>query len=492
MPNQEAQNPNSLGKLAIDVGWSTISTVFLVVAGLGLNVIVGNLFGEDGLGVYSLATGIYLFTSSLSTFGHAPALIKYTAEFMNEDGIGEQYFSASAVFVLVSGVAACGVLFSAKGLLSTLFGVPELSSLLPILAIALPVFGLNKIVIARLNGCRHMRAMAIAESLRYILLVLLTLGLTYLLNRRLSASIWPFLLAEIGLIVTLGLGTQLWSYFSLKKFAQRIRELTWFGSQMTLARLIAELSGRLDLFLAGYFLTPGEVGLYSVALMLARGLSVLPNALQKVARPVLTDLHARGQVAAMEHFVNKTMQLTMFVLSLMVTMMVVFFQPVVRLIYPGQTAFLDAQSSFNVLATGFLFRSSALTVASIYASVGRPDIELKIMPILLIINLVVSSLLVTPLGLDGIAAGAASAALAVFVLWTGLMRPVVGIELDYGSLLVFPLMALVIIVTTHLLEPYLPQTLSAPILLGVFALVVVRMRRLDRYVCRLLRQLQGE
>lgn len=479
---------NSLRAVVASICWTSASTIFLVGAAFVLNLIIGNVFGDEGLGIYSLATAIYLFVGTVAGLGQYFALVKYTAEHIDEQQIGNEYFGASLVIVGTAGVFLGGGLFILRDDLARLFSMPDLEGFLGVLAGAVPLFELNKVALARLAGLRRMKAFAVGESLRYIIVLLMTIAGIIWDPENLHLAVWALFIAEVLLAVYMAWITNLHHCTSLRNFMARARELLRFGIQVVSLRIIGEMDSRLDLAVTGYFLSQGEVGVYSVGLMLARGLTIFPNALQKVAMPLMTEHYAKERLPALENFVNRAMQAAAVVLTMAAIVMAVFFSQIVSFLYPGQEVFLSGRPAFNVLLVGFVFRGVGLTVASIFASIGRPDVELKTAPITFGTNLVIAVVLASiGWGMPGIAAGAAISGIVAFALWTGLIRPIVGIKVHYWPLLIVPILGLgatLLILSAASYVPVLPLTVLVIVLLCLAAL---RLYRFDRLVAHLLR-----
>lgn len=466
---------NSLRGIVNNLGWTTTSTLLLVVAGLVLNLIVGNVFGDEGMGIYSLANTIYLLIGTVANIGQQAALTKYTAEHIDEPEIGKQFYSASLVLGTGFGCVATVLLIVFQARISYVFHMPALGGYLIILALSMPLFQFNKIALARLAGLRRMKYFAIGEGLRYLFILLLTIFATLWKPNQLVFVIWPYLLAEILLIPYCWLTTQLHRNLSFIGFKERFRELWRFGFQVVLQRVITELESRLDLMVAGYFLSQGDVGVYSVALLVARAFTVLPVAVQKVATPLMAEVYAKSQIRMLERFVNLSLQIVSISLSLMAVVVVVFFPQFISILYPHQPVFLEARPIFNILLIGFLLRGVGLAAASIFISIGRPDIELKIAPIVLMANFSISVLLASRgFGMNGIAIGASMGSIVIYLLWMILIPRMVDIHIEHRKIFTPFIFGLISIGLILLLSQFIPIIFSTLFLAVIYTLVVIK------------------
>jgi O-antigen/teichoic acid export membrane protein len=484
-PDLQQSGRNSFRRLVADTAWSLVSSVFLVIAGIVLNLALGNLLGEGGLGVYTLAAAIFMVTCTLSMIGVPIALTKYTAEFVSQPEIGAQFYTASLLLILVSGGACGALLLALHQVLATVFGMPELVQLLPVLALGVPFYGLNKAGLARLNGLRQMRRLAVAEAMRFVVLILLTLIWNGWLKGGLVAAVWILSLTEILMLPIVSVFARASRNLSATNLGQRCRMLGWFGGQTVLARIITELGNRLSVLLLGALLAKEQVGIYSVAALLASGLSLLPQALNKVTGPATAEMYATGQVSSMERLVNETMRFSAFLLTFGSIPLILFFPKLVGVLYPRRPGFLLAETAFVILVFGQVFNGIVVSVGSIFRSVNHPEVHFKTAAVRLATNLLVTSLLLDRFGINGAASGAAVAAFAIFALWVYLMPRIAGTSVDIRTLLPIPVLGAASVLISFLLPVNAFLYPARMLLWLVFSVVVARLWHLDKYVFRL-------
>jgi O-antigen/teichoic acid export membrane protein len=408
--------------------------------GFGLNVIVGNVLGESGLGIYSLLLTIYIVTNLVFTVGIPIALTKYTAEFIEQEEINAQYYTASLLSVLItSSVGALCLLFM-RDHLAYLFKMTELVSLLPVLVLGIPFLGLGKTALACLNGKRWMWQMAVGEISRYVLLLLLTIVGMLWASNRLYAAVWSLTITDIVILPILLLLTKLRHNWDMTGIYNHILEIARFGWQVVLARIFEELDVRSHLLLAGIFLNKDAVGIYSLASLMSTAISIFPGAIQKVTGPAMTEMYARGDIRKIESLVNQTMRMTAFLITSVAVCLVVFFREIITFLYSSRPGFLLAETAFLILATGAIFYGITVSISPIMFSIERPDITFKVAIMRLIVSVVLTILFVDSFGVNGVAIGGASTGFLVFIFWTISMKRLLAIHINYGPLLLTPLL----------------------------------------------------
>jgi len=473
-------------RIVSEIGWTMSSSIMLVLTGFFLNVILGNLLGLDGLGVYTVAVTIYMLTTTLTVIGLPIVLLKFTAEYKNQSDISSQFYTASLIIVLATTILTSLLLFLLRYPIAAIFNMSELVELLAILAVGIPFYGLNKIAMARLNGLRYMGRLASIEIFRYLLMLGLTIAGVVWLQKGLYGAAWALTIAEVLLFPFLFGLTRIYQDFNLTNFRLRCAILVGVGKQVTLSRIIEDLDARLSVLLVGLFLTKSEVGIYSFAVLMADGLLVLPATLNKVTGPVITQLHSQGKSSSLEELINQTMQIAAFLLMLCGGLVVAFYSPIVNLLFPNEPGFLIAEMAFIILAFGSVFQGITISVGLVFVGVNRPDVLIKINIQRLIINFVTALLLVNLFRIEGAALSKTLTAFVIFIVRTQTMARVANLHVEFKPLFLIPLFGAIIVLSTQIIQISSIYTyLSSIFLWSLFALVVIRLLHFERYLIHL-------
>ena len=72
-------------KFSFDIGWSFISQGVTLATGFFLSVIIGKLLGPSAFGLYMLTFTIYSIFWLVGSFGISSVIIKYVAEFKDNN-----------------------------------------------------------------------------------------------------------------------------------------------------------------------------------------------------------------------------------------------------------------------------------------------------------------------------------------------------------------------------------------------------------------------
>jgi O-antigen/teichoic acid export membrane protein len=391
---------DSLRKFTLNVGWAFSSTAVAAVIGFGLNLVIGNSLGPEGLGLYGIVLTVYLVGTMAAAIGLPSALIKYSAEYQHEPEKLDSMVSAVLLLSTPLGLLTGLGIFALAGFTGRLLGMPALPALLRTLVIVFPFFMVNKTFLALLNGLRLMHIVSPAESLRYVLMLAFTL-LLITKGYGVRGAVYAMILPEFLLLPLL-------VFFARKHYRPRLKDLwattrtlTAFGLQTFLGNVIDNIGTRLNLFLIGYFLTASEVGIFTTVTMFYTGLIILPAAVQRITNPTISAHHGNNDLAAITRTVNQVMKYTMILLGIISIFLIVFIRPVIHIAYPNQPRFLDAVPPLTILMFSWTSYGAMSAIGSAPASMGQPRWNVVYAVVSLCVGLILNVLLVPRLGING-------------------------------------------------------------------------------------------
>jgi len=258
----------------------------------------------------------------------------------------------------------------------------------------------NKTLFGLLNGLRVMRAYAICESLRYVAALAIIL-LAFITRIGLQGTAWAITSAEIIVFVILWYRSRSIFSFSLHRFRQQSLRLLRFGAPVLLAGILGQLNAQVNSLIVGYFLGEAPVGIYTVALMFAQGLLVIPSAIQKITAPAISYLHSKKQSDAVAELVQEAIKYSFILLSLASIALVLLGDDLIYFLYPSQPEFSDAMIPLYILLGPVMLYGAAVAVGAAYSSVGRPRLGLWLTAPTLVLNTMLNLMLVPHLGING-------------------------------------------------------------------------------------------
>lgn len=380
-------------KFAFDVGWALIGSAGIIAVGFFLNIIIGNFFGPEGLGIYSIVLIIYMIASLISGIGIPPALIKYVAEYKEEREELNSVVSCGIINLAIFGSVTTIVLYILSDMIADLFHMPQLAGLLKIIAFIFPFLLLNEAFLGLLNGLRKMKLFASLMFFRRVFVLALTIAVISI-GWGIKGTVEVLVYSEIGIFILSLFLIRNFFGFTFKNYLKTTKKLVSFGVQLFLANLAGTVKARADIILIGYFLMERDVGLYSVAVMAAGLMLIIPDAIQKITYPAISEYNRIGEKIAIEKMINTCVKYSFIMLSLLGILLIFFVDDIILLLFPSKPEFLLATMSLRILVLATIFGGAIVSVGAVFSSVGRPDIPLKISMIALIISVCLNILLI--------------------------------------------------------------------------------------------------
>lgn len=400
----------------IDVQWAFISIATASLAHFILRIVLGRELGPEGLGVYTLAFTIYLLGMQFAAFGIGSALTKYVAEFLEDKVAIRNYVSSGMTSSIITGGLMGVVLFLlAPYIAISFFHVPELEPLVQLTALCYPFIAIQKAVLGTLNGFRRMHLYALLNIIQNVTVVAVSIALVLLFEMGVIGAVIGFVgptilvsaLCPILIRDCMGFGASLWNTAAL-------RATTIFGFYVVLGNSVSFLNTQIDSIMIGYYLSPIEVGIYAVAVLLAQTLTLIPGAVQRVTAPATATLYGKGDIGAIRKIIYSTMKKAFLVSAAIALVLVIFGQFFISLFFTPE--FLPAYVPLLVLLIGHTIFAPFMAIGSTLASIGKVNIPFRIHFICGVLNIALNILLIPLFGIMGAAVSTTITHIVNFVI----------------------------------------------------------------------------
>jgi O-antigen/teichoic acid export membrane protein len=287
-----------------DVLWNVASLGIAGVLGVAINSIVGKVYGAAALGIFNQVFAIYIVVSQLAVLGVHSSTLFYLAASHEPDE--QRTIIGAALRVTLVQALVIGGGFAAVALpFAHLLDSPEVATGIWWAAPGLVCFALNKVVLAALNALRRMRAYAVFQACR---IVVMAAALGVLCVLRVDRATLAVILS-IGEAVTLA--GALWTLRDRLGRTVAADRRRWarthlrYGARGFLAGLFGELNTRIDVIILGAFVSDAIVGAYSFAAILAEGAYQILIALRTNYAPIMVRLLARGEADELTRTIHK-------------------------------------------------------------------------------------------------------------------------------------------------------------------------------------------
>lgn len=274
-------------KINRDIAWTFVSFLFLAISGILMNVMVVMFRDATALGIFNLSYSIYLIGSQVAVIGIHNSVMRYAAYY--SDAVKER---GSMLFTAMMLTLSLGLIIGLSVYLATpsyksLFSSSETTKAIGYTGFGLILFPLNKVLIGYINGLRHMRALAILQTTRY-LVVMLGVAFISISSLPFRMATFSFFAAELLTTITTLIYLAKVGLLKHMRFTKKwaIEHLV-FGGKGALGSILLDMNTRVDILLIGVFLNESAVGIYSFAAMLVDGLQHILSMLRVNFNPVL-------------------------------------------------------------------------------------------------------------------------------------------------------------------------------------------------------------
>jgi stage V sporulation protein B len=395
--------------------WTAGGFAVFAVAGVLINVIVAAAYGAAPLGVFNLVVTVYTLASQLAVLGIHNSVVRHIALHESRHRGHRPSILAGALGVtVVLAVVVSGALYLFATPYAVVTNSPDTAIGLRLISPALALFALNKVLMAALNGERRMRAFALGQVLRSVILV----GTVAVAAQRgWDPARLPiaFVYSELTLFVALAVPR-------LREIGQVDLRLTsrWFATHTSfgvrgfLGGFMVEANSRVDVLMLGVFVDDRTVGLYSFASMFVVGMHNLMMVVKQNVNPVLSERWASRQHEEIRLLV-RTVRRFVYPGTLVASVaLFAVFPFIARLL--GEDGSRDSTIMLAILLAGVVVASGHLTFDMFLVQAGHPGVHTLYAAASVATNVVLNLALIPRFGGIG-AAIATSLAVALSALY---------------------------------------------------------------------------
>lgn len=379
--------------------WNMGSFIIIGISGILMNVLIGFFYNPSVLGVFNLSMSFYIVIGQVGSMGLQNAAIYYTPRQNNKNELGSLFSSFLCISFVVS--LACALCFwlITDPLGKYIFHSEDLSDALRAVAPALIFFSLNKVLLGFINSLRCMRAFAILQGSRYLLIILFIL-FSSLLRAPGGILIHALLVAEVILFVIAII-------FLLRQFTPRmpkyakIRQGLAFGVKSMVGGVIGELNTKVDILVLGIFCSDSIVGIYSFASMLAEGFFSLIGVLRNNLNPLFAQILHQKNYALLQNLKRQIKRRTLPLCVIGAICILLGFW-ILCMIMPSK-AYSEAILPLAIILFCMTLASTNIVKGNILTQSGRPELDTIITLLSVCINAGLNFTMIPFLGMVGAA-----------------------------------------------------------------------------------------
>jgi len=405
---------------------SASDLLFLLVAARILSI--------PEIGAVSALGVLGTFFLTIGTFAVPSSIIKYTSEYIgkNRQDIVKGICKRALGFGVLAGLLAFLACFVLSATLSQLIaGNASLQPVIAILAFNILILVVNTFLNGVLFGFQKFRAMAfvgIAVSgiklFVALFLIIRGLGLVGVATGWVAGNL-------VGSFLLL---FYVYSSFSKEKDSGELALTELFKYSLPLygASIVAYFSATIDRLVVLSFSNLAVLGAYSVAVAAVNTLGIVSSSIGSSLFPQLSQIQGRYGASALNEVSAKASRYLFIIMTPLTLGLAVIAYPTIELFF-GES-YTSAWLCLSIVAVAATLTSADTIVSNLLLSLGMTKTTFTASVAGVTVAIVVSALLVSPLGSIGAAFGRFSLMLASFSLSAIVLKKKMGLHLDTNAL----------------------------------------------------------
>jgi O-antigen/teichoic acid export membrane protein len=309
------------------------------------------------------------------------------------------------------------MIFLGSGLISeTFFQEPQLSSVLKLFALALPLSTLTTMLVFALQGFKKLDYKVYVRDIFEPAAKIAAVSTTFAIGLMLNGVLFSILAVTLLSIFL--------AFYYLKKSFPEITDrnispiyeqkaLFGFSWPLLFVYLIGNLCLWTDTFILGLFRTAEEVGIYAAAQKTALLTGLIFTSFHAIFAPIASEFFSENKHRELDSL-YKTVSKWIFALTLPLSSLLLLFPDGILNLFGKD--YSHGAPALIILALGWLFHSTAATSGIVLTMSGRSRLHLLNFSFLLITNVLLNLLLVPKFGLLGAAIATSASAVMVDIV----------------------------------------------------------------------------
>ncbi len=386
--------------------WTFSAFVVMGLVGVGLNLLIGRYYDASALGIFNQVFALYIIVSQFASFGFWLSALRYVSELSEDKERASQAIVSAIMLVTVSSSAITLLCYLTVPLVERVFDSHGVAVGWRYALPGLWAYSINKVLLAVINANRDMHVYSLAQITRYLIII------SVLLYASLN-GVEPDMLPLALTIPELVLMPLLLGYIS-KRYITRWNDctLSWlgkhyaFGLRSFLSGTMAELNTRVDVIMLGIFMNDLAVGIYSMAAIIAEGISQLSIVLRDNLNPIITQYFFSDRHDELQSYLRRSIKLFYLLMAAVYLISIFLFSHALEFL-TGGVEFAGSWYVFLILSAGFSLASGYLPLNMLLAQGGYPAIHMRLKIYVVAVNMAANLLLIPIFGVYGAALGTA-------------------------------------------------------------------------------------
>jgi len=418
--SQAQQFQSQVGHISRQSGVFFAGTIFTAAFGYVFKVYLARVLGPEALGIFALGTTLVGFLGVFNALGLPQSAVRFVASYCAAEkfeALHALLWRGPAILLAANLLFAAILLTFGRWVAVRFYHSADLVQYLPwftlIMLFSVLTGFYGKILTGFKDLSRRTLIMNFVGSPLTILVAVVLISQGKGLRGYLTAQVVSAAVVTVLLFVAVRELTPAPARF----FAQRgsgVEEQVWsFSTAMLGIGFLEFLMVQVDKIALGFYRTPREVGIYSVAAALVVYVPLVLSSINQIFSPTIADLHTRGDHALLARLFQS---LTKWVVGLtlpLAAVVIVFARPLMRIFGP------DFEAGWPILVIGTagqLINCGVGSVGYLLLMSGNEKRLIKVQAVMAAVMVGLSIALVPLLG--GVGAAVAAAVTTVGInLW---------------------------------------------------------------------------
>lgn len=397
--------------------------LFTTIVGFFFKVYIARELGAEALGIYAMGLSIVTIVAGFSTVGLGRAGIRFISQYKAKAQwhFLRAYLQRTTFITLSMGIVLAVLVYVFRFEISeTIFKKPEGSDYMAYFAGLILLSSLHGLMEAYAQGFQNVgKQTVIGSFIKFPVKIAATVGLLML-----GYGLTGYIVGElVATLVSLILFIELiWKLIpNPAKAIKSIKKIPWDKNLLSLTgvffgiKILGMFSGEIDKLVLGGFMSPEDVGVYTIAMTLGGFIFILLRSLNTVFAPIIAELYAMGKHEEMKRiYYAATRWITLLSAPIAISLMVAgssFLQ-----IFGEE--FTDGATALWIIAAGYLLNVSFGPIGMIAQMTGLEKSLFRFQIITQVISIALFWILIPLFGVIG-AATAISVNNVVSNVWIG-------------------------------------------------------------------------
>jgi O-antigen/teichoic acid export membrane protein len=396
-----------------NIAKGTIITFGGIVVGTILQFLTRVIFarglGPNEYGQLILALSLLYIVGGIASFSFGTVLARFLSYYNRPENLPKQkgiLISAFMLIFLISIFVTFVFFVLADDISISIFNMPELVPILHIFSLILPIFAFKLLFAGALRGYQQMGFLAISEQI-FAQGALVILGVFFiwtnikLVGVSIGYSLAIFMTTFLTLFFLLRSAKVFSIWGKIEASYDDTRSMFIFSLPIFVSQQLGQLRGRVDTLLLATLATASEVGIYNVAVPVARLLMLGLSSINGILLPSLSQFQANKDFENLKYTYKASSFWVLFLTFPLFLFIVTYPHQILEILFGKQ--YTIAKSALLVLSCGLFINIISGPFGETLVAVGRPFGNTLVSVVSLTSSVILNIILIPVYGIVGAA-----------------------------------------------------------------------------------------